>query len=61
MAHPDVTAEVGTEELAFHARVTSGDERRDIWETQKEQYPGFADYEAATEREIPVVILERRS
>ncbi len=61
VAHPDVTAEVGTEELALHARITSGDERRDIWETQKELYPGFAEYEASTEREIPVVILERRT
>jgi len=29
-----------------------------IWSKQKGDYPGFADYEAKTDREIPVVILE---
>ena len=35
------------------------EERAPIWETQKERYPGFADYEKSTDRVIPVVILER--
>ncbi|MBV9953233.1 MAG: nitroreductase family deazaflavin-dependent oxidoreductase, partial [Acidimicrobiia bacterium] len=29
-------------------------------EQQKADYPGFAEYEAKTEREIPVVILDPR-
>lgn len=37
------------------------DEREQIWSTQKELNPGFADYEKATPRQIPVVILERAS
>ncbi len=43
---------------SFRARVATGDERERIWSTQKERYPGFADYEARTDRQIPVVILE---
>jgi len=60
LAAPDATIEVGTETLAVRARLASGEERSSIWEQQKTAYPGFADYEKKTNREIPVVILERR-
>jgi deazaflavin-dependent oxidoreductase (nitroreductase family) len=58
VAHPDATVEIGTETKAVRARIATGDERTRIWETQKERYPGFADYETKTDREIPVIILE---
>ena len=58
VAHPDATIEVGATTRAVTARVATGSERETIWTTQKERYPGFAEYEAATDREIPVVILE---
>jgi deazaflavin-dependent oxidoreductase (nitroreductase family) len=58
VANPEVTAEVGTETRSFRARVAVAGERTPIWEKQKADYPGFGDYEANTEREIPVVILE---
>lgn len=57
VAHPDVTAEIGTGTRSFHAR-TAGDEREEIWTKQKLDYPGFAGYEELTTRVIPVVILE---
>jgi deazaflavin-dependent oxidoreductase (nitroreductase family) len=58
LANPDATIEIGTETKAVHARVAEGDERERIWSTQKERYPGFAEYEAKTTRQIPVVVLE---
>ena len=58
VAHPDVTVEVGAETVARRARVAEGDEHERIWSRQKELMPGFADYEAATIRRIPVVVLE---
>lgn len=58
VAQPDVTAEVGTDTRSFRARTATSDERNPIWERQKTEYPGFAGYEAATTREIPVVILD---
>ena len=62
VAHPDATVEVGTETVPVRARTATGDERERIWAKQKELMPGFADYEqTAGDREIPVVILERRS
>ncbi|MFL6204722.1 MAG: nitroreductase family deazaflavin-dependent oxidoreductase, partial [Acidimicrobiales bacterium] len=54
VANPDVTAEIGTETRAFRARVASSEERGPIWGAQKADYPGFADYEKKTDREIPV-------
>ena len=58
IANPDVIAEIGADIRQFRARRATADERRQIWEKQKEQYPGFADYETQTDREIPFVILE---
>ena len=58
VAHPDVTAEVGTDTVALRARVADAAEREALWSRQKERMPGFADYEAKTTRQIPVVVLE---
>lgn len=58
VANPAVTAEMGTETRAFMARTADPAERESIWTQQKHDYPGFADYEAGTDRVIPVVILE---
>jgi deazaflavin-dependent oxidoreductase (nitroreductase family) len=58
VAHPRVRAEIGAATLDFVARVTTGEERERIWTAQKAAYPGFADYERKTTREIPVIVLE---
>lgn len=58
VAHPDVRAEIGTETRSFRARTAPSDEREPIWTKQKQDYPGFAEYESSTSREIPVVILD---
>jgi deazaflavin-dependent oxidoreductase (nitroreductase family) len=59
-AHPEASVEVGTETLEVTARVLDDAEREPIWQEQKSRYPGFADYETRTTRQIPVVLLERR-
>ncbi|HWJ64485.1 MAG TPA: nitroreductase family deazaflavin-dependent oxidoreductase [Acidimicrobiales bacterium] len=59
VANPSAKIELGTEDVAVTARVLEGDERSEIWEKQKQLMPGFADYEAKTDRVIPVVLLER--
>jgi hypothetical protein len=43
------------------AREAKADERTPIWEAQKKEFPGFAEYEEKTTRQIPVVILTRRA
>jgi deazaflavin-dependent oxidoreductase (nitroreductase family) len=59
VAHPEVTLEVGTSTVKARARVAEGNERDSIWETQKERFPQFAEYEKNTApRVIPVVVLD---
>jgi deazaflavin-dependent oxidoreductase (nitroreductase family) len=58
-ANPRATVEVGSDTYEVKARVAEGGERDRIWAQQKQDMPGFADYEKATTRTIPVIILER--
>jgi deazaflavin-dependent oxidoreductase (nitroreductase family) len=60
VANPEASIEIGTGTRAVTARVAGDEERSPIWEKQKADYPGFADYEKKTERTIPVVILDPR-
>ncbi|GAY07449.1 nitroreductase/quinone reductase family protein [Pseudonocardia sp. N23] len=59
-ADPDVTVEVGDDTYDAHAAPLTGDDRARTWAMLKETYPFFADHEATTTREIPVVGLTRR-
>jgi deazaflavin-dependent oxidoreductase (nitroreductase family) len=59
IANPTVTVETGTE--TYRARVTeaTGNERRRLYDAQATLMPNFAEYQAKTTREIPVLLLER--
>ena len=56
-ANPEVTVEVGTDELRATAREVTGAERDRIYAHQAGLYPGFAEYQEKTDRTIPVVEL----
>lgn len=58
LADPRVTIEIGNDTREMSARVAEGDERERIWSRQKSDYPGFAEYERKTSRQIPVIVLE---
>jgi deazaflavin-dependent oxidoreductase (nitroreductase family) len=59
-ANPNVTLEIGEETFAATATVhDTGAERDRLFAAQAELMPGFKDYEKATDRVIPVVVLER--
>jgi deazaflavin-dependent oxidoreductase (nitroreductase family) len=58
IANPKATIEIGTDTVPVTARVASSEEREPIWTRQKQDQPGFAEYEQKTTRQIPVVILE---
>ncbi len=60
LANPDTTIEVGTETVEVTTVEATGDERTRLWETQKKQAPQFAEYEAKTDRTIPVLVFSRR-
>lgn len=58
-AHPEVTVEVGTKTFPARAKVTEGAERRRLFDAHARVIPIFTEYERMTEREIPVVVLDR--
>jgi len=50
----------GIATVPVQARELAPADREPLWEEQKRRYPGFAGYEKATDRVIPVVLLTRR-
>ncbi|WP_426572616.1 nitroreductase family deazaflavin-dependent oxidoreductase [Aquihabitans sp. McL0605] len=59
VANPKASIEVGADTIDVVARVLGDEEREPIWTEQKQVMPGFAEYEQKTDRQIPVVLLER--
>ena len=59
VANPEVTVELPNESYRARVIVTEGEERARLFTAQAEQLPVFNDYAAKTEREIPVLVLER--
>lgn len=60
LANPEVTIQVKGEELPVHATTAEGEERSRLWSLMTEVWPAYDDYQAKTDREIPVVVLSRR-
>lgn len=59
VAHPRAIVEIGDETGDVDAVIAGPEERDRLYGIQEERYPGFAEYQAKTERTIPVVILTR--
>lgn len=59
LANPAVTVEVGNEKFTTIARVLTGSEREKAFKRSVEVFPPYAEYQTKTEREIPVIALER--
>ena len=56
-AHPNITIEVGTDTIDVVASEASGDERDRLFAAQVERSPQFGEYQAKTDRAIPVILL----
>ncbi len=61
MAHPDVTVEVGKEIFDAVATIAEGKAREQLWAKVLQAGSFFADHQAKVKRQIPVIILERRT
>ena len=55
-----VTIQDGPEPFLVEVREVTGDERAVWWERAVAAYPPYAEYQASTEREIPVLVARRR-
>jgi proline iminopeptidase len=61
LANPDdVAVQIKGDVIPVRARVAEGDERTELWNLMLQQWPDYDGYQANTDREIPVVVLERR-
>ena len=58
-ANPEVTIELPDETFTTNVVITEGEERRRLFDQQAAQMPNFAEYQAKTTREIPVVVIPR--
>ncbi len=58
--HPDVTVQVKADRFAARARTATAAERPELWELMVERWPQYNEYQKKTDREIPLVVLERK-
>ena len=58
-ANPDVKVEVKADEFPVSVSIAEGDERERLWKLMAEVWPDYDSYQENTDREIPVVVLER--
>ena len=58
-AEPTVELQVKGDVFPARARTASGEERERLWKLAANQWPDYDVYQTKTDREIPVVVLER--
>lgn len=56
-AHPEASIRIGRKAKRVRAIRAEGAEYERLWPWVKQQFSGYARYEAGTDREIPLVIL----
>lgn len=57
-ADPEVRLQVGADKLSARASTASPEEKTRLWPVMTAIFPNYAEYEAKTSRDIPVVVLE---
>ena len=56
---PEVEVQVKGDRFKARARTAGPEEKPQIWKTMVAEWPDYDSYQQRTEREIPVVVLER--
>jgi deazaflavin-dependent oxidoreductase (nitroreductase family) len=56
---PVVDVQVKADRYKARARTATADEKPALWAEMVERWPAYDEYQAKTDREIPVVVLER--
>ena len=59
LKNPDVELQVLDEVFPARARTAEGEERERLWRLANEVWPHYDEYQEQTDRQIPVVVLER--
>ncbi len=55
----EVDVQVRADRFKARHRVAEGEERERLWKAMTEVWPAYEDYQAKTDRQIPVVVLQR--
>ncbi|MED7923199.1 nitroreductase family deazaflavin-dependent oxidoreductase [Nonomuraea sp. LP-02] len=58
-ADPEVEVQVKGERFAARARPARPEERPEMWRVMTATWPQYDEYQEKTDREIPIVVLER--
>ncbi|PSL54088.1 deazaflavin-dependent oxidoreductase (nitroreductase family) [Saccharothrix carnea] len=58
-ARNEAEVQVKSDVFPARARTATGEERAGLWQLMTEVWPAYDDYAEKTDREIPVVVLER--
>jgi deazaflavin-dependent oxidoreductase (nitroreductase family) len=58
-ANPSVGVQVMGDRFKANARTATSDEKPEMWKQMTDAWPAYDDYQTKTDREIPVVVLER--
>jgi deazaflavin-dependent oxidoreductase (nitroreductase family) len=58
-AEPEVEVQVKGDRFKAHARTATPEEKPRMWQKMVEAWPDYDSYQEKTDREIPVVVLER--
>jgi deazaflavin-dependent oxidoreductase (nitroreductase family) len=58
-ADPDVEVQIHGDRFRVRARDAGPDEQADMWKHMTEVWPDYDEYQKKTDRQIPVVVLER--
>ncbi|RIV36794.1 nitroreductase family deazaflavin-dependent oxidoreductase [Micromonospora radicis] len=56
---PQAQVQVGAERFTVRARTATAEEKPRLWAVMTGIWPAYDDYQAKTERDIPVVLLDR--
>jgi proline iminopeptidase len=59
--NPEVQVQIKGDKFTARARDATPEERPELWRQMTEHWPAYDDYQEKTDREIPIVILERAS
>jgi deazaflavin-dependent oxidoreductase (nitroreductase family) len=58
-AEPEVEVQVKGDRFKAHARTATPEEKPRMWQKMTEAWPDYDSYQEKTDRQIPVVVLER--
>jgi proline iminopeptidase len=56
---PEADVQILESHVPVRAREAEGQEREQLWERMNRMWPHYEEYQAKTDRRIPVVVLER--